>query len=55
MMLSKMVLLHDYTFLDVGNRLLLENGKIDESLFSDGLHPNEEGYSKIMNDITIAR
>ena len=43
-----------YHYLDVGDLLLLESGKIDESLFLDGLHPNETGYEKIVNDI-IAR
>lgn len=47
----KMVLLQGYTYLDVGNRLSLKNGKIDETLFLDGLHPNEEGYLLIVNDI----
>ncbi len=28
-----------------GGVLLKENGVIDETLFSDGLHPNEKGYS----------
>ncbi|SFS86285.1 Lysophospholipase L1 [Porphyromonadaceae bacterium NLAE-zl-C104] len=53
--ITKMVLLHDYIYLDVGDRLLLENGKIDETLFSDGLHPNEEGYARIVDDIIIFR
>jgi lysophospholipase L1-like esterase len=26
---------------------LLRRGKIDESLFSDGLHPNEQGYRRL--------
>ncbi|MBL7817174.1 MAG: SGNH/GDSL hydrolase family protein [Saprospiraceae bacterium] len=29
---------------DIGTNLLLNTGKIDEKLFSDGLHPNTEGY-----------
>lgn len=49
--ISRMVVLHGYNYLDVGNRLLLKTGKIDEALFLDGLHPNEEGYSKIVDDI----
>jgi len=32
-------------FTDDGGVLLKEDGKIDESLFLDGLHPNEKGYS----------
>ncbi len=38
-------------FRDAGTALLLPSGKIDESLFSDGLHPNEKGYNKIANAI----
>jgi len=49
--ISEMVLHDGYHYLDGGNRLLLETGKIDETLFSDGLHPNEEGYSKIVDYI----
>ncbi|HSH19930.1 MAG TPA: GDSL-type esterase/lipase family protein, partial [Draconibacterium sp.] len=32
---------------DIGAVLLQDNGKIDESLFSDGLHPNAAGYHKL--------
>lgn len=49
--IAEMVLVEGYHYLDVGDLLLLENGKIDESLFLDGLHPNETGYEKIVNDI----
>ncbi len=52
--IAEMVLMEGYHYLDVGDLLLLESGKIDESLFLDGLHPNETGYEKIVNDI-IAR
>ena len=31
-----------------GKNMLLEDGKIDASLFVDGLHPNNEGYSKVV-------
>jgi lysophospholipase L1-like esterase len=36
---------------DATQKLLLKDGsnKIDESLFRDGLHPNEEGYARIAN------
>jgi lysophospholipase L1-like esterase len=34
-------------FIDPGRLLLKFDMKIDESLFSDGLHPNEEGYEKL--------
>jgi lysophospholipase L1-like esterase len=29
---------------DIGINLLLSTSKINEKLFSDGLHPNTEGY-----------
>ncbi len=32
---------------DLGAVFLEQNGKIDETLFSDGLHPNAEGYLKL--------
>lgn len=35
----------DYQY--VGDIFLKENKKIDELLFSDGLHPNKEGYAKM--------
>lgn len=31
-------------FQDIGRKLLLKTGKIDQQLFSDGLHPNASGY-----------
>jgi len=31
-------------FLDAGKLFLKPDGKIEERLFSDGLHPNQEGY-----------
>jgi lysophospholipase L1-like esterase len=34
-------------YLDAGKLFLQANGKIDEALFSDGLHPNEEGYDRL--------
>ena len=34
-------------YADPGKRLLVKGGKIDETLFTDGLHPNEEGYRRI--------
>lgn len=33
--------------LDVSDVLVGKNGKIDERLFSDGLHPNRDGYKRI--------
>jgi lysophospholipase L1-like esterase len=34
-------------YADAGKLFLKQDKKIDESLFSDGLHPNEEGYGKL--------
>lgn len=42
-----------YTFTDAGTPFLDKQGKIDETLFLDGLHPNAEGYRLIAP--TIAR
>jgi lysophospholipase L1-like esterase len=36
-----------YLFLDAGKDLSDKNGKINDSLFIDGLHPNEKGYAII--------
>lgn len=38
-------------FSNPGTNLLQKDGKIDETLFSDGLHPNEKGYSLIGKEI----
>jgi lysophospholipase L1-like esterase len=34
-------------YADAGKVFLQPSGKIDESLFSDGLHPNAAGYEKL--------
>lgn len=39
-------------FCDVSKYFLLKNGKIDESLFLDGLHPNEKGYNRIAEEVS---
>ena len=36
-------------FREPGNNLLKEDGSVDESLFVDGLHPNNEGYSRVVD------
>ncbi|SDD97493.1 Lysophospholipase L1 [Dyadobacter soli] len=41
----------DVLFINPGKVFLKADGKIDESLFSDGLHPNEKGYSLLGNAI----
>ncbi len=40
-------------YADAGKVLLKPSGKIDESLFSDGLHPNAAGYEKLGAFINI--
>lgn len=49
--IMKMVKAGGYEYADAGKFLLLPDKKIDESLFSDGLHPNEKGYMKIAETI----
>ncbi len=49
--ISRMSVLHGYTYLDISKPLLLKTGKIDETLFLDGLHPNEKGYLSIVDYI----
>ncbi len=38
-------------YADIGTVLLNKEGKIDASLFTDGLHPNNRGYSKIVQQL----
>ncbi|MCL6265557.1 SGNH/GDSL hydrolase family protein [Flagellimonas myxillae] len=38
-------------YADIGTPLLLENGALDESLFTDGLHPNSKGYALIAQEM----
>jgi lysophospholipase L1-like esterase len=38
---------HSLAYADLGSVFLKENAEIQESLFSDGLHPNEAGYRKL--------
>jgi lysophospholipase L1-like esterase len=32
--------------------MLIEDGKIDASLFVDGLHPNNDGYERVAKAFT---
>lgn len=50
--IEEMVIQNGFIFIQCEDGLLLENGMVDESLFIDGLHPNEEGYFKI-SDVLI--
>lgn len=50
-MIKDMAEREGYEYGDVGSPLLQKDGKINESLFKDGLHPNENGYKKIVRAI----
>ncbi len=39
------------TYADIGGELLLKNGKLNEALFTDGLHPNAKGYRIIYKQL----
>ena len=41
------VLTDEATFIDLSAELTLPNGNIINELFSDGLHPNKQGYQRI--------
>lgn len=49
--IQEMVMGKGYIFRNPGKNLLLPDGKINESLFSDGLHPNADGYRQIAAEI----
>lgn len=49
--IRKMVEKEGHQFAEVGAPLLQKDGQIDESLFKDGLHPNEKGYQLIAKEI----
>ena len=46
-LIAKMAAGLQIEYADAGALLLQKDKKIDESLFSDGLHPNEAGYDKL--------
>ena len=45
--IQKLALAKKATYINPGRVFLKSTGKIDENLFSDGLHPNAAGYSKL--------
>jgi len=42
--ISQLAELNNIQYHDFVDSFLLKNGKLDESLFTDGLHPNNQGY-----------
>lgn len=48
---QKMKVEEKVTILDINQKLLQPDGKINESFFSDGLHPNEKGYEVIASQL----
>ncbi|MEX0360381.1 MAG: SGNH/GDSL hydrolase family protein, partial [Allomuricauda sp.] len=42
--IAELAQLENIPYADIGSPLLLENGTLNESLFTDGLHPNAKGY-----------
>ena len=51
-MLANVAAQSKINYADAGNLLVKKDGKIDESLFLDGLHPNAVGYEKLGSFIT---
>lgn len=49
--IKEMTLRSTCEFADPGLALLQKDGKINEKVFSDGLHPNENGYKRIATEI----
>lgn len=49
--ISQMADLANVTYIEVGQGLLTAEGELNESLFTDGLHPNEEGYQLIAKEL----
>jgi lysophospholipase L1-like esterase len=49
--ISQLADLEDIDYKNIGRSLLLDDGKIDNSLFVDGLHPNSRGYMIIAKDL----
>jgi len=52
--IAKLSALLHVQYINPGTVLLNNKGKIDESLFEDGLHPNAFGYEKLGAQLTIS-
>jgi lysophospholipase L1-like esterase len=49
--ISQLADLETIDFRNIGSPLLLEDGTINESLYTDGLHPNSKGYMLIAEEL----
>lgn len=49
--ISRLAADHRVKYGDLGGSFLNDEGNIDESLFSDGLHPNQAGYLKLRDEL----
>ena len=49
--IAQMADLEGIDYEQIGGALVLDNGKINESLFTDGLHPNSKGYKILAKDL----
>ena len=49
--LQKELMKTDAVYVNLTSLFIKEDGRIDPSLFSDGLHPNEKGYEKIASQL----
>lgn len=52
-MIDKSITGYKIKFADAGQLLLKQDKKIDEAMFSDGLHPNAAGYEKLGKFIDV--
>lgn len=52
--ISQMADLANAMYIEVGQDLVTADGELNESLFTDGLHPNEEGYQLIAKKLIPA-
>ncbi len=46
-LVKQMAIQNDWGYVEAGAGLIKKDGSLDESCFSDGLHPNEKGYTRI--------
>lgn len=51
--IAKLSALLKVKYINPGTQLLDSKGKIDESLFEDGLHPNSAGYEKLGAQLSV--